>query len=306
MKILVAEDGEAQRELLNRYLRSWGYEVVVARDGKQAWAALQDKDIPTIAILDWMMPELEGGEICRRLRESPREPYTYVILLTCRDDINSLVEGLDAGADDYMVKPFEPLELRARIQAAERLVNLHAQLIDAREQIREQARRDAMLGLWNRGAIFDLLASELNRTKRKGSPLGVALADLDHFKQINDTHGHLVGDDVLRETARRFKASLRTYDAVGRFGGEEFLFVMPECDLEQATIVAERIRQGVAESPVQVGKLEFAVTVSLGTTCAQPDSNPSVDDLVRAADQALYRAKREGRDRVKQAPATDA
>ncbi len=306
MKILVAEDSGAQRELLNRYLRSWGYEVVVARDGKQAWAALQDQDIPVIAILDWLMPELEGGEICRRLRESPREPYTYVILLTCRDDINSLVEGLDAGADDYMVKPFEPLELRARIQAAERLVNLHAQLIDAREQIREQARRDAMLGLWNRGAIFDMLASELNRAKRKGAPLGVALADLDHFKQINDTHGHLVGDDVLRETARRFKASLRVYDAVGRFGGEEFLFVMPECDMAQATLVAERIRRGVAESPVQVGKLEFAVTVSLGTTCAQPDCNPSVDDLVRAADQALYRAKREGRDRVEQASATDA
>jgi two-component system cell cycle response regulator len=295
VKILIAEDDVTSRLLLRRVLESWGYEVMVAKDGAEAWQALQAGDAPRLAILDWMMPEMDGLEVCRRARALTTLQPPYIILLTAMGDKESVVVGLKAGADDYVGKPYDPAELRARLGVGRRLVELNDELIESQHALEVQARTDALTGILNRGAIFKELEQEMERAAREGVHLGLGVLDIDHFKRVNDTCGHAAGDAVLCEVVRRAQGALRPYDSFGRFGGEEFLVIVPGAGESELREVLERIRSAVGSTAIAVGQHRMAVTVSLGgATCV----GESGDGFIARADGALYAAKEEGRDRV--------
>ena len=298
MKILFAEDDPVSRRGLSAILKKWGYEVLQARDGNEAWQVLQRGDAPQLAILDWMMPGLDGVEVCRRMRQFRNEPYTYILLLTARTQQEDIVAGLEAGADDYLTKPFHTHELQVRLRAGRRILDLQTALIGAREKLRNQATHDPLTGLWNRAAIFDLLRREMARAEREGSPLSIIMADVDHFKRVNDAYGHLVGDVVLRAVAHRIRASRRPYDEVGRYGGEEFLLILPQCDAREAARVAERVRSCVEKKPVDTLEGKLFVTASFGVATRGTVKEADMETFLHAADAALYRAKQGGRNRV--------
>ena len=296
MRILNADDDVVSRRLLERTLVALGHEVTAVGDGLAAVAALLKPDGPRIAILDWMMPGATGLEVCRLVRQRPA-PYVYILLLTARDRREDIVTGLDAGADDFLTKPFDALELRARLRPGERVVDLQEGLLRTQEAYRELAIHDSLTGLWNRRMILDQLGSELHRAERGGKALGVAIADLDLFKRVNATLGHAAGDAVLREIAARMRSAVRDCDFIGRYGGEEFLLVLPGCDGTAGLLVAERVRRRVADTPVQAGDEVVPMSVSLGLAFSRrADVEPEA--LIQAADEALYRAKAAGRNRV--------
>jgi diguanylate cyclase (GGDEF)-like protein len=296
VRILVAEDDPVSRYLLEAFLVKWGYEVIVAADGVEAWQALQHDNAPQLALLDWMMPGMDGVEICRRVRKRAAEPYTYILLVTAKGQKQDILEGLEAGADDYLTKPFDPQELRARLRVGRRILELQEQLIQAREELRAQATHDPLTGLWNRAAILETLQRELARAERQRTPVAIIMADVDHFKQINDAYGHLAGDAVLGEVSQRMRAAIRSYDAIGRYGGEEFLIVTSGCDVTIALKLAERVRSCVSREPINIAGGTFPATLSLGVAASSEAGD--ADQLVRAADAALYRAKNSGRNRV--------
>ena len=297
IKALVAEDNLVFQTVLRSMLSKWGYDVVVAQDGLQAWQILDAADAPRLAILDWMMPGLDGVQLCRRVRAASREPYVYILLLTARTDSQDLVEGMEAGADDYLTKPFQAHELRVRLRAGRRILDLQEQLVRAREALRVQATHDALTGLRNRAAILETLRNEVTRAARQCQPLSLLMVDLDRFKLINDTYGHAAGDAVLREAAIRMKAAIRGYDSVGRYGGEEFLIVLPGCDLAAGCARAEGVRRAMESEPFDIGGATVPVTCSIGVSSTEdPASDGS--QLAREADEALYRAKDGGRNRV--------
>jgi two-component system cell cycle response regulator len=298
VKILIADDSIVSRHLLEATLRKWGYEVLVACDGAEALELLQRKDAPNLIILDWMMPGMTGVEVCRRIRERDGEPYTYILLLTSKSQKEDLIEGMDAGADDYITKPFDQNELQVRLRAGTRLVDLQAQLLKAREDLRDQAERDSLTRLWNRSSILKQLGRELARSEREARPLGVVIVDLDHFKQINDTHGHLAGDAVLREAARRMQNGIRQYDSIGRYGGEEFLILFPGCSETDSYAQADRLRKQLAQLEMSVNESVLRVTASFGVTTALVGETWTEEALIRKADEALYVAKKSGRNRV--------
>jgi two-component system, cell cycle response regulator len=293
MRVLIADDDPVALLKLESVLEDWGYEVVIARDGTAAWDLLQRGDAPPLAILDWMMPGLDGVDICRKLRQAREGPYLYVIMLTGKTGRQDIVRGMEAGADDYVAKPFDQCELEVRIRAGRRIMELQ-------EALQIQATRDSLTGIWNRRMIFEILERESARVGREGTSVGVIMADLDHFKRINDTLGHLVGDAVLREASRRMGSGLRPYDALGRYGGEEFLIVMPGCDLQKTLTAAERMRHAIAETPVAVSAVTTPITASFGAAAGK-GSSLDAEGLIRMADQALYRAKQGGRNRVEAA-----
>jgi two-component system, cell cycle response regulator len=294
--ILIAEDDRIFRRILQSWLQKFGYRVVATEDGAKAWAILQQDQAPALLILDWMMPGVDGPELCRRIRGRAQGFYPYILLVTAKDDKQDVVQGLASGADDYLTKPFDPGELQARLQVGKRILELQRELIRAREEIRFQANHDGLTGMWNRTTILNLLGRELQRGVRTRTTTGVLMMDLDHFKKVNDEYGHLNGDAVLKEISRRIHLAVRSYDFVGRYGGEEFLIVLPHCSLDNLRAVAERIRCAVAESPICTSTAKMAVTVSIGGIAT---SSPILDlELLSAADSALYAAKRNGRNRV--------
>jgi two-component system, cell cycle response regulator len=298
VKILIADDSIVSRHLLEATLRKWGYDVLVACDGAEALDLLQREDAPGLIILDWMMPGMTGVEVCRRIRERDREPYTYILLLTSKSQKEDLIEGMEAGADDYITKPFDQNELQVRLRAGTRLVDLQAQLLKAREELREQATHDSLTRLWNRSYILGELDRELARSERDASPLGVVIVDLDHFKNINDTYGHLAGDAVLREAARRMQSSVRQYDSIGRYGGEEFLILFPGCGETESYAQADRLRKQLSQTEMSVNDSLVRVTASFGVTSRPPGERWTEETLIRKADEALYLAKKAGRNRV--------
>jgi len=244
------------------------------------------------------MPGLDGIEVCRRARSGPAEPYVYIILLTSKGQRGDMVAGLDAGADDYITKPCDPMELRGRIRAGTRILKLQSDLVAAREELRYQATHDPLTHLSNRSAILHALQGELSRAIRHATPVAVALADIDQFKRINDTHGHAAGDVVLCEIARNMSESMRSYDSIGRYGGEEFLIVFPGCDKSNAVAMADRLRSCVFEKPSQYGGTLITVSISIGVATTDLSRTFDTDDLIRNADSALYCAKSTGRNRV--------
>jgi diguanylate cyclase (GGDEF)-like protein len=298
MRILIADDDPISRRMLAQTLRQWDYEVAEAADGIQAWSALQQEGAPRLAILDWMMPGLTGPAVCSQVRRRGRGGYTYLILLTARSHKEDLVEGLESGADDYLTKPFDAQELRVRLRTGRRILDLESDLVAAREALREQATRDPLTWVWNRYAILEILGRELDRASRERIPVSILMADLDHFKQVNDRYGHLAGDAVLRDSARRMQSAVRTYDSIGRIGGEEFLLVLPGIGLAAATQLGERLRSAVAELVMKTATDTIRVTVSMGAATVQPGGSVPPETLIEAADQALYRAKLSGRNRV--------
>lgn len=298
MKILIAEDDPVSKRVLEEFLRKWGHQVVAVTNGADAWSVLQTEDPPRIAILDWMMPELEGVEICRRTRALSNKAYTFLMLLTAHGQKDSLLTGLKAGADDYLSKPFDGEELRARLQVAERILRVQDELIAARDALHFQATHDLLTGVASRGAAMEFLTRELARGFRERKTLSVVLADLDHFKKINDKHGHLVGDSVLQEVTQRMLRCTRAYDCIGRYGGEEFLIIFPSSKEEGAMRQAQRIRMTVESTQVQIAGAQVSVTVSLGVAISEFSRMQEATELLRAADSALYRAKAMGRNRV--------
>ena len=297
-RILIAEDDPISNRLLSSVLTKWGYDVVSCVDGGEAWEKLQEPDAPRVALLDWMMPVMDGPQICRRLRNRPESDYTYVILITAKDNKDDMVEGMEAGADDYVVKPVDHQELQVRLRAGERIIDLQDRLTGAYDALKDQAARDSLTGLLNRGAVMKQLRSELARAHRHHTPVSIVMADIDFFKPVNDTYGHAAGDLVLRELSRRLSDSIRAYDGVARLGGEEFLVLLPACELDCAVCVAERLRKAIADRPFALPNETIRVTISLGVAEMASVGGMGADALLHAADMALYRSKHSGRNRV--------
>jgi diguanylate cyclase (GGDEF)-like protein len=302
MKILIAEDNADFRFGLQHVLSGWGYEVIAVAHGVAAWQQLQEPGGPKLALLDWLMPRLDGPDVCREVRRRPAGPYIYLILLTARADRQDIILGLEAGADEYLIKPVDLYELRARLRTGRRIIELQEQLLAAQEALRHEASHDHLTGLWTRAVILDRLGRELARCRREGKAVGVLMVDVDHFKRINDTHGHPAGDAVLQEVSRRLAAAVRPYDGLGRYGGEEFLLVLPECDTVRTAHLGGRLRQAVAAAPLGLPAGAIRVTISVGGAATAAPERTDAAGLVRAADAALYRAKGGGRNRVEMAP----
>ena len=300
MKVLIAEDEAVTRRLLEVHLAKWGHSTVSTDNGDDAWAAVEgDKHDVGIALLDLVMPGLDGLEVCRKIRQRVDEDYVYVILLTAHGGTENTVDGLAAGADDYIVKPFEPAELRLRIKAGLRIVELERALLQANQVLEIQVRTDGLTRLLNHAAALQRLEEESSRASREGTPLTVLMVDIDHFKQVNDTYGHAAGDDVLAELARRTERACRNYDIIGRYGGEEFIVILPDTDEPKAVHIAERLRLAVCSNTFSVTGAEIPVTVSVGVASARATGEPtSPEPLLKAADDALYLAKRQGRNQA--------
>jgi diguanylate cyclase (GGDEF)-like protein len=284
---------------MQRTLQRSGYEVVCASNGREAVALLAEERGPRLALIDWMMPELDGLGVCREVRSRHDQRYVYILLLTAKQSSEDVVNGLKAGADDYMTKPCQPAELEARLHTGRRILQLEDKLVEAHEAMQFKANHDGLTTLWNRSAILALLRSELSRSQRNGTPVSLLLCDIDHFKQINDTHGHGVGDEVLQEVSTRLLDAVRTHDAVGRYGGEEFLILLSGCDSKNLKERAEHVRRRISGSPfpTTAGPLEVSISAG-GTTVELWDQRIPIERLLKQADEALYGAKAAGRDRV--------
>ena len=303
MKALIADDDRVATTLLARVLKRWGFEVWVVNDGVAAWEHLVGHS-PALAIVDWMMPGLDGPDLCRRIRSDPRLAGMHVILLTGRSGQADIVAGLDAGADDYVVKPFQVEELRARVQVGVRVIQLKERLAAeverlqvARDDLEHLANSDVLTDLCNRRSWFNRAAIELERCRRYGRPIALLMLDLDHFKNVNDTHGHVVGDLVLKRFAELLRDVCRTSDVVGRVGGEEFAVLLPETCIDNAGHVAHRIVQACRDARMAAPHDGVRFTCSIGVAGVD-GSDMTIEDTMRRADLALYEAKRSGRDRV--------
>jgi diguanylate cyclase (GGDEF)-like protein len=296
MRILIAEDDITSRTLLAGVLKKNGHEVVQTFNGAEAWDRLVQPDAPKLVILDWMMPEMDGLEVLTKVRALPNDRPPYIIMLTGRGEKADIIAGLEAGADDYLAKPFDPGELRARVEVGRRLVEMQEALFISREKMAHQATHDPLTGLLNRRAILDRLHEDLARAGRHGEWLAVGICDIDHFKQVNDTHGHQTGDDVLCGLARILTEHIREYDSVGRMGGEEFLLIVPMTPGADGESLFERLCTRVSSSRISTRSGLLSVTLSIGVACAAPES--VVDEILETADAALYHAKNQGRNRV--------
>lgn len=299
MNILVADDEPVSRRLMERMLQRNGYEVITAEDGRQAARELFKVDGPRLALIDWVMPELDGPGVCREVRRRQHGSYVYILLLTSKQSSEDVVRGLEAGADDYLTKPCNPAELKARLHTGRRILQLEDKLVEAREEMRYKATHDSLTSLWDRGAILALLRSELCRSIRDQSPTSLLLCDIDQFKQINDVHGHQGGDEVLQEVATRLLDAVRSHDAVGRYGGEEFLIVLSGCHGNDLKERAEHVRKAISCFPFLTKHRSICVSLSVGAiTIDNCDKAILIEPLLKQADSALYQAKASGRNRV--------
>ena len=299
-RVLVADDDMVTRMMLTATLSDWGLDVTEAEDGHQALEVLTGENPPQLALIDWNMPGKDGTDVCRELRAGAPEPYIYIIILTSMNKSEDIVTGLDSGADDYVVKPYNPAELRVRLKAGDRIVRLQWELIQAREILRDQANRDPMTGLFNRRAIQRKFRDRQKDPTEAGQPLSVLLLDIDHFKLINDTHGHDVGDLAIIEIGKRIRKVVGTEGLVSRYGGEEFLVVFPRTELEVAEKFAADIRNAIRSKPLVCpnGGPTVNITASIGLASAKLEPEDVIETFVKVSDEALYEAKESGRDRV--------
>jgi diguanylate cyclase (GGDEF)-like protein len=299
--ILLAEDDPVTRMLMTRFLKKAGYEVDAVGNGSDALDRMTTRYYPML-VTDWEMPEMDGVTLCKAVRNLQLDGYVYALLLTARDSKEHIIAGLEAGADDYLVKPVHEPELIARLNAGRRILNLEHSLRVANQRNRILSITDALTGTYNRRYLMEQLPRELERCRRYAYPLSVLMCDIDYFKEINDARGHAAGDDVLQQFAARAQKSIRSNsDWVSRYGGEEFLIVLPETAYEGATSVAEKIRTLIAATPFATRAGDAAVTMSVGvasTGPSGPDLTLKVDTLIRCADECLYRSKQEGRNRT--------
>lgn len=299
MKVLIADDQPLDRSMLQLTLAKWNYDVIECEDGISALEIIQGNKPPQIVILDWMMPGLTGPEIIEKVRGMKSQKYIYILLLTAKDEKSDIIEGLESGADDYIVKSVDIHELQMRLRAGIRIIELQHQLMETQEKLRIQATRDYLTGLWIRASIMEILSREFAVSHRENQPVGVVMADLDSFKKVNDSYGHTTGDAVLCEVARRISDSIRPYDSVGRYGGEEFLIILHKCDAEETKNIAERVREAMCSVPIKSHNYEGNITVSLGGISRIVTTDTPPNDLINIADSELYKAKEAGRNRVK-------
>jgi len=298
MDILIIDDDPVTCQILKASLLRAGYSVIEKHNGQEGWECIQERSIRLI-VTDWMMPDLEGPELIRKVREANFDKYTYMIILTGKGDKTDVIQGLTAGADDYLVKPVDIEELYARINIGRRILDLEERLTMANEQLQAMAMHDSLTQLLNRRAIYNHAEAELNRAKRDAEPLSLLLIDIDIFKRVNDTHGHLIGDYAICHVADRIRASVRSYDWIGRWGGDEFLVVLPETNPHGGNIVAERIRQAIYSCPLPLHTGDnLYLSVSIGISSADVPEALILEMLLQQADKALYQAKQSGRNRV--------
>ncbi len=295
MRVLIADDDSISLRLLEKTLERAGYEVTAVKNGRAAAVEMCHPEGPRLALLDWVMPELDGPDVCREIRKQRGQRHVHLVLLSSKNSKKDIVQGLEAGADDYLIKPFDPEELKARLHTGLRILQLEDSLLEAREEMRYKATHDSLTSLLNRGTIIELLARELARTRRENRCTTAVMGDLDHFKLINDTHGHPVGDEVLREVGRRLLGAVRSYDFVGRYGGEEFLLVLNNCDVTKALERSEEIRCVVSRTSIRTSKGPLRITLSVGAYASPGDDDKTVEDVLCIADGALYEAKAAGR-----------
>lgn len=298
MKILIAEYDGVSRRILETHLAKWGHKVISVKGGQEAWDILLRLDAPRIAILDWVIPHIDGPELCRQLRQATDRPFTYVIILTPKEKTSDIVEALDAGADDYLTKPYHALELRSRVGAATRIIQLHEKLEEANAKLFMMTRTDALTRVFNRVAIMERLEQEVDRARRDVLPLAALMIDVDQFKQVNDVYGQVAGDKVLAEVAHRLRAECRPYDSTGRYGGDEFLVVVPGPRYEDVTNMADRIRQRVNGAPVATNGRRLDVTVSIGVIWIGTSQKLTPQQVIERADALLSKAKHSGRNRI--------
>src|SRR5262245_57229125 len=298
MRVLLADSDPDRRRQLEGWLGKWGFEVMPVRTGVEAWARLESERVPILSILAWRMEGMLGIDICRRLRLHPDLPTAYVLLLVDSRGQEDLLDGVNGGADDFLFAPLDHVETRARVRTGARIIETERALKASQDALRVQSTRDAVTGSWNHATILDMLQKERERARRKSGSVGVVLADLDEFRKVNENLGHPIGDEVLREAARRMSSSVRPYDAVGRYGGEEFLIVLPGSDGLGALTVAERIREGFANRPVLTSAGPVPVTLSLGVAAEGGESAGDGSALLLAAGTALALAQKSGRNRA--------
>ena len=300
-RVLVIDDSPVYQRLLTGQLREWGYEVTVAESAAEGWKILEQPCSPNLVLLDWIMPGMDGVELCRKLRaQKCSDLYVYTILVTSKENPADLLKAMEAGVDDYLVKPFDEQQLKARLLVGRRVVALQRQLIEAREFMHRANTYDGLTGLLNRQEIVEFLRRELVRAAREKKPVTIILADIDLFKMVNDQLGPLAGDEVVKEVGRRLRSRLRAYDGVGRYGGEEFLLVLPGCDLTSALIRADQVRSFVSSKPIETSAKPRTVTVSMGVAVATGNTETDLQFLLNQADAGLFKAKRNGRNRVEQ------
>lgn len=307
MRILIAEDDTVSRTILRRSVEKFGHECLVAEDGEKAWELLQSTPEVDVIISDWMMPGVDGLELCRRVRAANNGRYTFFVFLTALGDKEHLLEGMRAGADDYLSKPLDREQLQMRLIAASRVSSLHRQLNEQKAELQQlnrelfaAARRDPLTSLGNRLQLREDLETLSAQARRYGRGFCAMLCDVDSFKAYNDTYGHFAGDEVLERVANVISENLRADDTAYRYGGEEFLIILPEQDLESASVAAERLRGGVEELaiPHESRTPPGALTVSVGLAALMPGEKKTVEDLLKEADAALYRAKEGGKNGV--------
>jgi two-component system chemotaxis response regulator CheY len=293
VKVLIAEDDTVTRRLLEIHLRKWGYEVLSVCDGREALEEIEKPEAPSLVISDWMMPGMDGLELCRRIRELEGFGYIYFIIITAKGRKEDVIKGLGAGADDYLIKPVDQEELKCRVKIGQRIIELERRIL-------RLASTDALTGVLIRWAFMEKMGIEIHRSTRQNTPFSLLLADIDYFKKINDTFGHQAGDLVLQKFSEQLSNFLRPYDFVGRYGGEEFVVCLPGADDLQARLVAERIRERVEEMriPLVNSAQPVQITASFGVAFSRLGPKETVDSITRRADEAMYRAKREGRNRV--------
>jgi two-component system, cell cycle response regulator len=297
-RILVVDDNQDNIEIVATRLRFRGYEILEAGDGEQALALVRTA-APDLILLDVMLPDIDGYEISRRIKGADDLPFIPIILVTARDSTQDKVAGLDAGADDYLTKPINFPELEARVRSMLRIKRLQDELEEKNRELERLSISDGLTGLFNHRHIHGLLADEYERVERTNDCMSVAMFDLDRFKGVNDTFGHQAGDRVLIELADILRETARDIDRLGRYGGEEFMALLPETCIEDAAVFVERVRREVARRHFDVGRDEpLRMTLSAGVATYPHPAVDSVESLVRLADQALYAAKAAGRDRV--------
>jgi two-component system cell cycle response regulator len=293
MKILIIDDDPISRRVLEANLLEWGYEVMVASDGGKAWEIIQQPESPSLIISDWMMPRMDGLALCREIRNMEKSEYTYFIILTAKGEKKDIIEGLEAGADDFLTKPFNQEELKYRTRIGERIINLERRIL-------ELANTDPLTGLLNRRAFMERMEQEMSRAQREKKPLSLIMADIDHFKNVNDTYGHQIGDIVLQRFVGQLTTSTRPYDFMGRYGGEEFVVCLPGADGLKAASVSERMRRQVEDMETMLpdDSRSIRITASFGTASYSIESGKNIDLLIKRADDALYLAKNKGRNCV--------
>lgn len=308
MRILIAEDDFVSRRVLEATLLKWGHETVIAEDGEQALTVLQKADAPPLAILDWMMPGLAGVDVCRRVRETPTSAPVYIILLTAKSEKADVVAGLESGADDYLTKPFDRTELRARIEVGVRVVNLQkklsdrveelnqvlAKLGDAEAEVRNLSMTDDLTGLYNRRGFLALTEQQQKMARRTNNSFSLVYADMDGLKQINDTFGHQEGSESLRKIAEILKKSFRDSDIVSRLGGDEFTVCVPDTIACNISVPLARLEENLRQYNRQKTHL-YELSLSLGVVCVSADDDSSIEDLLVKADEAMYENKKRKR-----------